>query len=176
MSFIQEFFTSRNNKANPATYVGQKDRLWYDSTSNTIRISDGATPGGLVVSGGGGGPGTYGNINVAAFLPTYTGSISNASDIISLNLNKANVNSPIFTGNAVFNSTSAVVMPAGSTAERPLGVPGQIRFNTTLLTFEGFTNTWGAIAGGGTSGTGWPYVDLGFITETVALQVDFGTF
>lgn len=49
MSFIQNFFTSRDNNANTETYLGQKDRLWYNPDTNSIRISDGVTPGGLVV-------------------------------------------------------------------------------------------------------------------------------
>lgn len=49
MSYIQNFFTSRDNNANTETYVGQKDRLWYNPDTNSIRISDGVTPGGLVV-------------------------------------------------------------------------------------------------------------------------------
>jgi hypothetical protein len=46
MSFIQNLFTSRDNNANSASYVGQQDRLWYDSTTG-LRVSDGNTPGGL---------------------------------------------------------------------------------------------------------------------------------
>lgn len=49
MSFIQNFFTSRDNNANTETYVGQTDRLWYNPDTNSIRVSDGSTPGGLVV-------------------------------------------------------------------------------------------------------------------------------
>jgi len=49
MSFIQNFFTSRDNNANTETYVGQTDRLWYNPDNNTIRVSDGSTPGGLPV-------------------------------------------------------------------------------------------------------------------------------
>lgn len=49
MSYIQNFFTSRDNNANTEAYVGQKDRLWYNPDTNSIRISDGVTPGGLVV-------------------------------------------------------------------------------------------------------------------------------
>lgn len=49
MSYIQNFFTSRDNNANTETYVGQKDRLWYNPDKNSIRVSDGVTPGGLVV-------------------------------------------------------------------------------------------------------------------------------
>lgn len=49
MSFIQNFFTSRDNNANTEIYVGQTDRLWYNPDTNTIRVSDGSTPGGLPV-------------------------------------------------------------------------------------------------------------------------------
>jgi hypothetical protein len=45
MSFIQNLFTSRDNNANSATYVGQQGRLWYDSVAG-LRVSDGNTPGG----------------------------------------------------------------------------------------------------------------------------------
>lgn len=53
MSFIQNFFTSRDNNSNSATYVGQQDRLWWDPVTNRIYYSDGVTPGGIPVGGGG---------------------------------------------------------------------------------------------------------------------------
>jgi len=51
---IQEFFTSRNKTSISALRVGQKGRLWYDPVTNTIRVSDGVTPGGQAVGGSGG--------------------------------------------------------------------------------------------------------------------------
>jgi len=54
MSFIQQFFTSRDNNANAETFVGQVGRLWWDPVTNKIYYSDGSTPGGIAVSGGGG--------------------------------------------------------------------------------------------------------------------------
>lgn len=51
---IQQFFTSRNNGIDdPAEYVGQEGRLWYDPDTNTLRVYDG-NPGGQTVGGGGG--------------------------------------------------------------------------------------------------------------------------
>jgi len=49
--------------------------------------------------------------------------------------------------------TDAMHVPVGTTAQRP-GSPaaGYFRYNTTTSKFEGYTNEWGAIAGGG-SGT-----------------------
>jgi hypothetical protein len=62
MSFIQNLFTSRDNNANAATYVGQQDRLWWNPDTNAFYYSDGNTAGGIPV-GGGGGNGTPGGTN-----------------------------------------------------------------------------------------------------------------
>lgn len=48
-----EFWTTRKNKADPFTFVGDFDRLFYNPVTKSIRISDGSTPGGLPISGGG---------------------------------------------------------------------------------------------------------------------------
>ena len=53
MSFIQNLFTSRDNNSDSATYVGQQDRLWWDPVTNRFYVSDGVTPGGIAVGGGG---------------------------------------------------------------------------------------------------------------------------
>jgi hypothetical protein len=50
MSFIQNFFTSRDNNAQGNTYVGQQARLWWDPDRNAIFVSDGSTPGGTPVT------------------------------------------------------------------------------------------------------------------------------
>ena len=63
MSFIQQFFTSRDNNANAETFVGQEGRLWWDPVTNQIYSSDGNTPGGIPLTGGGGGNGTPGGSN-----------------------------------------------------------------------------------------------------------------
>jgi hypothetical protein len=62
MSYIQNFFTSRDNNANAETYVGQQGRLWWDPVTNQIYSSDGNTPGGIPLAGGGGN-GTPGGSN-----------------------------------------------------------------------------------------------------------------
>ena len=54
---IQKFVTSEKNNIDVSTFIGEKDRLFFDVDTRTFRLSDGVTPGGLVVpsSGGGGG-------------------------------------------------------------------------------------------------------------------------
>jgi hypothetical protein len=54
MSYIQQFFTSRDNNANAETFVGQEGRLWWNPLTNQIYSSNGSTPGGVPLSGGGG--------------------------------------------------------------------------------------------------------------------------
>ena len=51
-------------------------------------------------------------------------------------------------------STGAAGMPVGTTGQRP-GSPaaGQFRYNSTLSKFEGYTDSWGEIGGGGGSNT-----------------------
>lgn len=50
MGSVQNFFTSRDNNTDPATYVGQLDRLWYNPVTNSIFVSDGNTAGGVPVA------------------------------------------------------------------------------------------------------------------------------
>lgn len=49
--------------------------------------------------------------------------------------------------------TDAIRAPVGTTAQRPSGVTGYLRFNTTLGSFEGFNGTsWDSVGGGATGG------------------------
>jgi len=48
-----------------------------------------------------------------------------------------------------FNSTGAITLPVGTTAQEPASPTyGMIRYNTTTGSFEGYSGTWGAIGGG----------------------------
>jgi len=50
MSFIQNFYTSRDNNANAATYVGQQDRLWWNPETNAIYVNSANVAGGTPVT------------------------------------------------------------------------------------------------------------------------------
>lgn len=46
------------------------------------------------------------------------------------------------------NSTDAILLPKGTTAEQPTGVAGYLRFNTTTTQFEGYNGTaWSSVGG-----------------------------
>ena len=79
---IQRFFTSRDNNANSATYVGQEQRLWYDPVSNAIYVSDGNTAGGILVGGGGSGNGVPGGPTNSVQLNAGNGSFAGTSNLI----------------------------------------------------------------------------------------------
>jgi hypothetical protein len=55
-----------------------------------------------------------------------------------------------------FTATSAVKVPAGTTAQRPtVAKAGDLRLNTSTNQYEGFNGTaWGSIGGGATGGAG----------------------
>jgi hypothetical protein len=80
-AFVQELFTSRGNFPDSSNRIGQKDRLWYDSESNTFRISDGVTPGGVLVGGSGEG-GSY-------TLPTATTTVKGGVKVDGTTINIA---------------------------------------------------------------------------------------
>jgi hypothetical protein len=51
LPFTQDLFTSRRNFDDGTTRLGELHRIWYDSETNTLRIGDGATPGGKLIVG-----------------------------------------------------------------------------------------------------------------------------
>ena len=72
---------------------------------------------------------TYGNANVAAYLPIYGGNI--LANTITVD-NIAPNNNPV----TVFNAVTAVGIPAGSTDDRPVPAAGYMRFNSDTLSME----------------------------------------
>ena len=79
---IQRFFTSRDNNANAATYVGQEQRLWYDPVTNAIYVSDGNTAGGILVGGGGSGNGVPGGPTNSVQYNAGSGTFGGTSNIV----------------------------------------------------------------------------------------------
>ena len=59
------------------------------------------------------------------------------------------INSTIPRTSLDINDTDALVVPVGTTGERPTPAAGMFRYNTTEGKFEGYTTEWGEIGGGG---------------------------
>ena len=75
--------------------------------------------------------------------------------------------------NLIAPGTGAITIPVGNLAQRPVGALGQIRYDTDLASFEGYTSSgWGAIIAGvavtlintGTGLTGGPIISAGTIS------------
>lgn len=104
--------------------------------SSTVAISGAATVGGaLTVSG-----------NAVLSANVTLG----AATTNTVTLNSATIVAPT---ELTISSTGAVKLPSGTTAQRPDGTAGQIRYNSTIARYEGYVNdAWGSLGGGATGG------------------------
>jgi hypothetical protein len=75
--FTQDFFSIRRNFADGNTRVGTAGKLWYDSITNSIRISDGHSPGGVLVNGSGG------SYTLPTATPSVVGGVQLGANIIA---------------------------------------------------------------------------------------------
>ena len=128
---LYEFFTSRNNGANVATFVGQAGRLFYDGVTGVLKISDGVTPGGsniqlpvattTLLGGIKAGPGA--NVAVDGTLTIDTTglplSIGNL-EILDTTIKTAQINRDLF---LVSNGTGNVVLIGEVQFYKPNGFP-----------------------------------------------------
>jgi hypothetical protein len=55
MAFIQKLFSSYKQRTDGDTRIGEINRIWYDSNTNTLRIQLDDAAGGTVIGGGGAG-------------------------------------------------------------------------------------------------------------------------
>lgn len=71
------------------------------------------------------------------------------------------------TGLINFTGTGAVLLNAGTTGQRPVGVAGQFRFNTSFVTLEGYNGTtWGSVGGATGGGGNQVFYENGQIVST----------
>ena len=49
---VQKFNTTQKNNISGTSFVGDKDRVFFDVATKTFRLSDGVTPGGIVINAG----------------------------------------------------------------------------------------------------------------------------
>jgi hypothetical protein len=86
-----------------------------------------------------------------------SGTVTNLTGTASININGTVGATTATTGaftsitasaDSSFTSTGAVLISKGTTAERPAGVSGKLRFNTTTSEFEGYTGAaWASVGG-----------------------------
>jgi hypothetical protein len=91
--------------------------------------------------------GTLGSLTVSGDVTVDTNSLKVDSTNNRVGILNASPDVTLDVGSA----TDAVHVPTGTTAQRPTGAAGYFRYNSTLEQFEGYTDAWGAIGGGGGS-------------------------
>jgi hypothetical protein len=81
------------------------------------------------------------------------------------------LNNATLTGTVSMTGTGFLLIPKGTTAERPaVPVAGEIRYNTTISSFEGYSGgVWGQLGGGATGGGG----DQVFVENGVTVTADY---
>ena len=96
-------------------------------------------------------------------------------------------NSPVFSlaPNTVIPGTGSITIPVGTTAQRPIGQDGMIRYNTDISSYEVYeAGSWSSLPGGavtlintGTGLTGGPITSSGTIAlaNTGVLPATYGT-
>lgn len=78
--------------------------------------------------------------------------ISSASSSI-LSDNNVWTGTNTFSNDVTINTTTALKIPVGTTAQEPTGAVGKIRYNTDTSSYEGYNGTaWAALGGGATGG------------------------
>jgi hypothetical protein len=110
--------------------------------SSTVAIAGASTIGGALNVGGA--LTASGNAVLSANVTL------GAATTNTVTLNSATIVAPT---ELSISSTGAVKLPSGTTAQRPTGTAGQIRYNSTIPRYEGYVNgAWGALGGGATGG------------------------
>jgi len=75
------------------------------------------------------------------------------------------------------SATDAMLIPVGTTGERPTGATGYLRYNTTSASFEGYNGTeWGSIGGGAVKGIFWENDQTVTVDYTITAGKNAGTF
>jgi cytoskeletal protein CcmA (bactofilin family) len=125
-----------------STYnLGSNSQQWNNVyTVNTIASGDVAVNGGDLTTTAG----TFNLINANATTANIAGAAT------SVNIGASTGTLTVNNAQTVFDSTDSIQIPVGTTAQRD-GTPavGQIRYNSTISSFEGYGpgNAWGSLGG-----------------------------
>ena len=73
------------------------------------------------------------------------------------------------------NSTGAIKVPVGQTAQRPTGANGKIRYNSDTTSYEGYSaGGWSSLGGGATGGGGDQVFNLNTVEVTTSYSLPTG--
>lgn len=89
---------SSPNPADPISYEGQATNLWFNPTDNTLRVSDGVTPGGIRIGSGGGNPSGH---DCGAFYSTQTQTNLLPSNTMTMDVTQISANISVVGGSRI---------------------------------------------------------------------------
>ena len=152
------------------------------SASGTVSGAGGAWAGAAWAGGTAAAAGTFTALTYSTTLTGGTGIVNlgsgqfykDASGKVGIGTNAPAVTFAI-------SATDAVLLPTGTTAQRPTGATGYIRYNSSLNQFEGYgASAWGSIGGGATGANGeqvfWENEQSVDASYTITAGRNAGTF
>ena len=150
--------------------MGTAIEILINTLSNSINVPSAGTVTPSALSTGGPSWDTNGNLSVTGV--TFTnGLVSNVN--VGIGTNTVNYSLSVY-------RTDAVLMPVGTTAQRPTATTGLLRFNNTVGYFEGYNGSqWsglGGASGGGSDQTFWTNGNTVTANYTVPVGYNSGTF
>lgn len=119
-----------------------------------------------------------GNLSVTGINSTIGGNVSLGTSTLFIDgtNDRIGINNTTPTVSLYVGGTDAIFLPNGTTAQRPTGANGMIRYNSNSASFEGFANGgWGAIGGSlsiAGSNTQVQFNDSGNLGATANLTFD----
>ena len=149
MTYTQDFFTSRRNYNDGTTRINETGRLWYDPTTNTIRVSDGTTPGGIIVGGSG-----FNTLSgVTAIIAGPGISVDTSTGIVTItNIGGGGIGSNGYTGSVGATGLTGYIGSVGATGiQGIIGYTGSVG-DTGIQGVIGYTGSVGATGLSGSAG------------------------
>jgi len=154
---------------------------WTTLSSVTVTTISGGTTGLTPATATGGAVTLGGTLNVANGGTGITSFGTGVATALGQNVTGtggiALLNAPTFTGNPIFNSTGAITLPVGTTAQEPASpTSGMLRFNSSTSQFEGYNGSaWASVGGAAisndTSTSSFEYPLFANATSGTALTV-----
>lgn len=135
------------------------------STLTVTVVGSGVVRVGYIITGTGVTAGT----TITAF-GTGTGGAGTYTVSTSQTVSSTTITGTTYDSSLEVNSTDAIKLPRGTTAQRPAAQEGIIRANSDLNRFEGYINgAWGSIGGGATGGGG----DQVFVENSLTITTSY---
>jgi len=122
-SVLADIQSTNSGSSSPSTTVAGK--LWIDTTNNLIKLRNNSNNAWITI-----GSSNTANLGLASTAsPSFSGTLTAAGDIVC-------------------TGTGSLQLPAGTTAQRPTGATGDLRFNSTISKVETYTgSTWESVGG-----------------------------